>query len=75
MSFSDDLKSELIQISTKSATCCKKAFFYGLLLSAVAENDQVSLVLSHGEAADIFVETARQQGAKNIEITKNILMN
>ena len=71
MSFSDDLKSELIQISSKSATCCKKAFFYGLLLSAVSKNEQISLVLSHSEAADLFVETAGQQGAKNIEITKS----
>ena len=72
MSFSDDLKTELLQISLKSATCCKKAFFFGLLLSATVENEQVSLTLSHGETANMFTETARQQGAKNIEITKII---
>ncbi len=71
MSFSDDLKTELLQISSKSATCCKKAFFYGLLLSATMENEQISLVLSHRETADVFAETACQQGAKNIEITKS----
>ncbi|MBQ4327333.1 MAG: DNA-binding protein WhiA [Clostridia bacterium] len=71
MSFSDDLKKELLQISAKSATCCKKAFFYGLLLSAAVENERISLTLSHKETAELFEETARQQGAKNIVIEKS----
>ena len=71
MSFSDDLKNELLQLSSKSATCCKKAFFYGLMLSAVVENETVQLTVSHKETAEIFPEIARQQGAKNIEISKS----
>lgn len=72
MSFSDDLKKELLQISAKSATCCKKAFFYGLLLSASVENERISLTLSHKETAELFEETARQQGAKNIDTMKSL---
>lgn len=70
MSFSDDLKKELLQLSSKSPTCCKKAFFYGLMLSATAENDVVSLTITHRETANVFEEIARQQGVKSIEITK-----
>ena len=71
MSFSDDLKNELLQLSSKSATCCKKAFFYGIMLSAVVENETVRLTVSHKETAELFPEIARQQGAKNIEISKS----
>lgn len=71
MSFSDDLKSELLRISAKSPTCCKKAFFYGLLLAASLDNEQISLKLSHMEAADFFIENAAHHGAKNIEVIKS----
>lgn len=70
MSFSDGLKTELLQKNVKCPTCCKKAFFYGLMLSAALDGDTVSLTLSHSDTAEIFEEIALGQGAKSIEISK-----
>ena len=70
MSFSDGLKTELLQKTVKSPTCCKKAFFYGLMLAATLDGDTISLTLSHCDTAELFEEFALGQGAKSIKMSK-----
>lgn len=51
MSFSQNVKRELIDISTRSA-CCRRAELYGLLFNAVAAGDNISATYNDPSVAE-----------------------
>ena len=71
MSFSKQVKEELNAIQIKG-NCCKRAYLFGALLSAISDGDIVSLKISDGDSAQkvIFLLGSIYKCTPEVKTTK-----
>ncbi len=63
MSFSSDVKKNLIQLPTKGA-CCRRAFLFGALMGASVGEGGISLSVSSAEESDMLSKLIREVFSK-----------
>ena len=69
MSFSENLKSELLS-GQRKLTCCKKAFIYGALINSFpTEDGKISFETEQKEVSDEFFSAIKEQFGKEPELT------
>lgn len=57
MSFSTQVKKDIVSLKFKNK-CCKKAFFYGAIMGADISDDNLTVKMSDFESADLFMYIA-----------------
>ena len=62
-SYADYVREELLELAIKRP-CCKKALTCGLLLTATAENGEISVIYRHAATAEMACKEMRRQFGK-----------
>lgn len=69
MSFSNDVKKELLSIKLKSS-CCKKAFIFGASLASKECGGSLLLKISDGDTADFVINGIKHIFKKDVSVNK-----